>query len=49
MDGLVADLDAPIGQDVFDVAKAHAETIVGLNRVADKLARKTVAFEGVNS
>ena len=28
MDRLVADLDAPIGEDVFDIPKAQAETVI---------------------
>ena len=42
MDGLVADLDAPIGQKIFDIAKAQAKMIVKPNRVTDDVGMLVV-------
>ena len=48
MNRLMADLDGQIGEDVLDISKAQAETIVQPHRVANDLAWKTLAFEGVD-
>ena len=47
MDSLMTDVDAAIGKDVLDIAKAERETTIPAHGVADDLARKTVTFEGV--
>ena len=47
MDGLVTDIDAAVGKDVLDIAKTERETVIQPDGMADDLARKTVALEGV--
>jgi len=45
-DGLVADIDAALRQQIFDLAKAHRETIVEPDHVTDDIRRKPVPLEG---
>ena len=47
MDGLVTDIDAAVGKNVLNIAKAERESVIQPYGMADDLARKTVAFEGI--
>src|ERR671931_203375 len=42
-DGLIADLDASLGEQLFDVAMAQVEPEVQPDRVADELGREAMA------
>src|SRR5689334_14514663 len=42
-DALVADHDAALGQDQFDIAQAQAEAVIEPHRVLDDLSRKAEA------
>jgi hypothetical protein len=44
-DGLLADLDAPFGEQFLDIAVAEQEAVVQPDRVSDDLGRETVASE----
>ena len=46
-DGLVADHDAPSGQDQFDLPQAQAEAVIQPNGLVDDFRRKTEAAVGV--
>jgi hypothetical protein len=45
-DGLVADFDPALGQQLFDVAETQGEAKIELHRVADDLRREPMTFEG---
>ena len=47
-DGLMADINAALGEDVLDIAKAQAETKRKSDGLANDLTWKTVPLEGVN-
>lgn len=44
-DGFVADVDAALGQQLLDIAKAQAEAEIQPDGMADHLRRETVALE----
>jgi hypothetical protein len=44
----VADLDAPLGEQLFDITVAEGEAVVQPDRVSDDLGRETVASERRN-
>ena len=46
---LVAGLNATIGEQFLDIAKAQAEAIIKPDGLADDLARKAVAFERIRA
>jgi hypothetical protein len=44
-DGLITDLDAPLGEQLFDIAMAEREAVVQPHSVSDDLGWETVASE----
>ena len=42
-DGLVRDLDAPLGEEIFGVAETQAETVVEPDSVTDDHERESIA------
>ena len=46
-DGLVADHDAPSGQDHFDFAEAQAEAVIQPDGLVDDFSRKAEASVGI--
>ena len=45
-DGLIADLDTALREQLLDIAKAEVEAEVESDRVTDHIAREAMAFEG---